>query len=214
MNTPPGGVAHLRRRVVGHRVAGVSVFQLVGPSLLSSHDARHESEISCTVKHAGGGAAPAPSAKGIGSSVPQMVFTTNEGRTLILQRGVDRASSARIAVRVEPDAVSVFTAGQGSIALRGALDFIGASPTVFRVREARRHVRGQRVVVRGWRVFSMLCFGSPGDRSGHRHRRPPTTLAPVARGGTITAAGELRAVRGTSGNVTGQSVLTTHERLT
>jgi hypothetical protein len=109
----------------------VTAFYLVGPSVLSSYDAKHKVQISCTVDQASSGAASARSSKGIGSSVPQVVFETKDCGTLILQDGVDRRSSARIAAEVKPGAVYVFTVGQGSIFLRGLLGFVGASPSIY-----------------------------------------------------------------------------------
>ena len=109
----------------------VSAFYLVGPSVLSSYDTKHKLQISCTVDHAKSGAASARSSRGMGSSVPQVVFETKDCGTLVLQDGVDRGRSAQIAAEVRPAAVYVFTVGQGSMSLRGLLGFVGASPSIY-----------------------------------------------------------------------------------
>lgn len=109
----------------------VSGFYLVGPSVFSSYDAKHNVQISCTVDHASSGSTPARSSKGIGSSVPQVVFEAEDCGTLILQDGVDRRSRARITAEVKPASVNVFTVSRGPISLRGLLGFVGASPAIY-----------------------------------------------------------------------------------
>ena len=135
-----GGLRRRRRTLFDRLVAVLMLFAFIvlpvgffvgGPALLKSYDAAHVVELRCTIQSSEMNKTSSRSAGGIGVSGAEVLLDTSCGRFVYVD-GVTLANGTRIADCFKSGSVQTLPVGEGSIAIRGLLDFFHLLPAIKR----------------------------------------------------------------------------------